>query len=58
MKPSGCNRISRRAISPSDSRITMAIEIALAEFEIVKRELPNEAQAYSAIAAIQRRQGK
>src|SRR6516225_3743010 len=31
---------------------------ALAEFEIVKRDLPNEANAYSAIAAIQRRQGK
>jgi TolB-like protein/Flp pilus assembly protein TadD len=33
-------------------------ERALAEFEIAKRDLPNEAQAYSAIAAIQRRQGK
>ena len=31
---------------------------ALAEFEIAKRDLPNEAQAYMAIAAIQRRQGK
>jgi len=31
---------------------------ALAEFEIAKRDLPNEADAYSAIAAIQRRQGK
>jgi TolB-like protein/Flp pilus assembly protein TadD len=31
---------------------------ALTEFEIAKRDLPNEAQAYSAIAAIQRRQGK
>lgn len=31
---------------------------ALAEFEIAKRDLPNEAGAYSAIAAIQRRQGK
>jgi TolB-like protein/Flp pilus assembly protein TadD len=31
---------------------------ALAEFEIAKRDLPNEAQAYSAIGAIQRRQGK
>src|SRR5262249_43144141 len=28
------------------------------EFEIAKRDLPNEADAYSAIAAIQRRQGK
>ena len=33
-------------------------ERALAEFEIAKRELPNEAQAYMAIGAIQRRQGK
>ena len=31
---------------------------ALTEFEIAKRDLPNEADAYSAIAAIQRRQGK
>src|SRR5438105_10169496 len=31
---------------------------ALAEFEIAKRGLPNEAQAYMAIGAIQRRQGK
>ena len=31
---------------------------ALAEFEIAKRDLPNEADAYTAIAAIQRRQGK
>src|SRR5438034_4049180 len=31
---------------------------ALAEFEIAKRDLPNEAQAYIAIGAIQRRQGK
>jgi len=31
---------------------------ALAEFEIAKRDLPNEADAYMAIAAIQRRQGK
>src|SRR5881397_2109105 len=33
-------------------------ERALTEFEIAKRGLPNEADAYSAIAAIQRRQGK
>src|SRR5436190_6907074 len=33
-------------------------EHALAEFEIAKRDLPNEAQAYLAIGAIQRRQGK
>jgi TolB-like protein/Flp pilus assembly protein TadD len=33
-------------------------ERALNEFEIAKRDLPNEADAYSAIAAIQRRQGK
>src|SRR5438067_1539219 len=31
---------------------------ALAEFEMAKRGLPNEAQAYMAIGAIQRRQGK
>ncbi|HSS16723.1 MAG TPA: tetratricopeptide repeat protein [Candidatus Dormibacteraeota bacterium] len=31
---------------------------ALAEFEIARRDLPNEAQAYMAIGAIQRRQGK
>src|SRR4029453_8656265 len=31
-------------------------ERALAEFEIAKRDLPNEAQAYSAIPAIERRQ--
>jgi TolB-like protein/Flp pilus assembly protein TadD len=31
---------------------------ALTEFEIAKRDLPNEADAYVAIAAIQRRQGK
>jgi serine/threonine-protein kinase len=31
---------------------------ALAEFEIAKRGLPNEAQAHMAIGAIQRRQGK
>ena len=31
---------------------------ALTEFEIAKRDLPNEADAYSAVAAIQRRQGK
>src|SRR6266571_1223847 len=33
-------------------------ERALAEFEIAKRDLPNEAQAYMAIGAIQQRQGK
>ena len=33
-------------------------ERALAEFEIAKRDLPNEAQVYLAIGAIQRRQGK
>jgi TolB-like protein/Tfp pilus assembly protein PilF len=33
-------------------------ERALAEFEIAKRDLPNEAQAYMAIGAIERRQGK
>src|SRR5436309_11552867 len=33
-------------------------ESALAEFEIAKRGLPNEAQAYMAIGAIQRRQGR
>ena len=33
-------------------------ERALAEFEIAKRGLPNEAQAYLAIGSIQRRQGK
>jgi serine/threonine-protein kinase len=33
-------------------------ERALAEFEIAKRDLPNEAQAYMAIGAIQRRQAK
>jgi TolB-like protein len=33
-------------------------ERALAEFEIAKRDLPNDAQAYMANAAIQRRQGK
>src|SRR5436309_10321855 len=33
-------------------------ERALTEFEIARRNLPNEADAYSAIAAIQRRQGK
>jgi TolB-like protein/Flp pilus assembly protein TadD len=31
---------------------------ALTEFEIAKRDLPNEANAYLAIGAIQRRQGK
>src|SRR2546430_10851988 len=33
-------------------------ERALAEFEIAKRGLPNDAQAYLAIGAIQRRQGR
>src|SRR5437016_13751906 len=33
-------------------------ERALSEFEIAKRDLPNEADAYSAIGAIKRRQGK
>src|SRR5258708_12060625 len=33
-------------------------ERTLAEFVIAKRDLPNEAQAYMAIGAIQRRQGK
>ena len=33
-------------------------EHALAEFEIAKRDLPNQAEAYFAIGAIQRRQGK
>src|SRR5881227_4222443 len=33
-------------------------ERALSEFEIARRDLPNETDAYSAIAAIQRRQGK
>ena len=33
-------------------------ERALAQFEIARRGLPNEAQAYLAIGAIQRRQGK
>src|SRR5207248_761824 len=33
-------------------------ERALAEFDIARRGLPNESQAYAAIGAIQRRQGK
>src|SRR5207253_4697065 len=33
-------------------------ERALTEFEIARRDLPNESQAYLAIGAIQRRQGK
>ena len=33
-------------------------ERALAEFEIARRGLPNESEAYLAIGAIQRRQGK
>src|SRR5262249_5907705 len=33
-------------------------ERALAEFEIARRDLPNQAEAYMAIGAIQRRQGK
>ena len=33
-------------------------ERALVEFEIAKRGLPNDAQAYLAIGSIQRRQGK
>src|SRR5439155_1217014 len=33
-------------------------ERALTEFEIARRDLPNESQAYLAIASIQRRQGK
>ena len=33
-------------------------ERALTEFEIAKRDLPNQAEAYLAIGAIQRRQGK
>ena len=33
-------------------------ERALAEFDIARRGLPNESQAYLAIGAIQRRQGK
>ena len=33
-------------------------ERALTEFEIAKRDLPNEAEAYLAIGGIQRRQGK
>jgi TolB-like protein/Flp pilus assembly protein TadD len=33
-------------------------ERALAEFDIAKHDLPNESQAYLAIGAIQRRQGK
>jgi len=33
-------------------------ERALTEFEIAKRDLPNQAQAYLAIGGIQRRQGK
>src|SRR5438034_40962 len=33
-------------------------ERALAEFEIARRDLPNESQAYLAIGSIQRRQGK
>jgi TolB-like protein/Flp pilus assembly protein TadD len=33
-------------------------ERALTEFEIAKRDLPNDSQAYLAIGAIQRRQGK
>ena len=33
-------------------------ERALSEFEIAKRDLPNDSQAYLAIGAIQRRQGK
>src|SRR5881392_2173576 len=33
-------------------------ECALAEFEIARRGLPNESQAYLAIGSIQRRQGK
>src|SRR5881398_886116 len=33
-------------------------EQALTEFEIARRGLPNESQAYAAIGAIQRRQGK
>jgi TolB-like protein/Flp pilus assembly protein TadD len=33
-------------------------ERALSEFEVAKRDLPNQAEAYFAIGAIQRRQGK
>jgi tetratricopeptide (TPR) repeat protein len=33
-------------------------ERALAEFDIARRGLPNESQAYMAIGSIQRRQGK
>src|SRR5262249_51273183 len=33
-------------------------ERALSEFEIAKRDLPNEVEAYMAIGSIQRRQGK
>ena len=33
-------------------------ERALAEFDIARRGLPNESEAYFAIGAIQRRQGK
>src|SRR4029453_15557175 len=33
-------------------------ERALGEFEVAKRDLPNESEAYFAIGAIQRRQGK
>ena len=61
MNPYACNRIFRRDISRSVFRIIMAIVITSApwlEFEIAKRDLPNEAQAYLAIGAIQRRQGK
>ena len=59
-KPCDCNPISRKdtSLGFSYKHGDRDYQRALTEFEIAKRHLPNEAQAYLAIAAIQRRQGK
>ena len=61
MRLCDCNRIFPKAISLSGFSYYYGdrdYERALAEFEIARRGLPNESQAYLAIGAIQRRQGK
>ena len=61
MRRCDCNRIFPKAISHSVSLIIMATAITSARWPNSKspeRGLPNEAQAYLAIGAIQRRQGK
>src|SRR5438094_747487 len=67
LSPNEKARLDRRPTQNSDAYLLFVqardyadrdYERALAEFDIARRGLPNESQAYLAIGAIQRRQGK